>query len=178
MTDKNQKRILIADDTEAIHQDIRKILQPKDEEDQYQKIRSQIFPNQKQKRGIENPQYLIDSAYKGEEAVELVERAMAENKPYMLGFIDVRMPPGKDGVKTIQEILRINPAIQIVIITAYSDYSWNEMCQELPITDNLLILKKPFDPIEILLITSALTKKWELEKQMVIYIDKLTQLGK
>lgn len=174
MTDKNQKRILIADDNEAIHQDIRKILEPKDKEDQYQKIRSQIFPSKKQQQGIENPQYVIDSAISGEDAIQLVERAVSEKNPYILGFIDIRMPPGKDGIKTIKEILRIDPAIQIAIITAYSDYTWSDICQELPITDNLLILKKPFDPIEILLFTSTLTKKWELERQMEKYINKLT----
>jgi len=76
------------------------------------------------------------------------------------------MPPGWDGIETISRIWRESPDIQIVVCTAYSDYSWEEMIDKLGRTDRLLILKKPFDPIEVLQMANALAKKWELTRDL------------
>ncbi|MGB0330899.1 MAG: ATP-binding protein, partial [Planctomycetota bacterium] len=77
-----------------------------------------------------------------------------------VAFVDVRMPPGIDGVQTIKRLWEIDPNIQCVICSAFSDYSWQQMIDELGHTDKLLILKKPFDPTEICQIASAFTEKW------------------
>ena len=79
----------------------------------------------------------------------LVEQALQANDPYALAFVDIRMPPGWDGVETIERIWRICPDLQAVICTAYSDYSWDNIIGRFGHTDNLLILKKPFETVEV-----------------------------
>ncbi len=74
----------------------------------------------------------------------------------------MRMPPGWDGVQTIQRLWEVDPNVQVVICTAYSDYSWEEISKKLGLTDRLLILKKPFDPVEITQIATSLSEKWSL----------------
>ena len=72
------------------------------------------------------------------------------------------MPPGWDGIETIKHMWKIDPDIQVVICTAYSDYSWEETVKELGMGDNYLILKKPFDVVAVRQLACALTRKWIL----------------
>ena len=102
--------------------------------------------------------FQLDSAYQGQAALEMVEQALADNRPYALAFVDVRMPPGWDGVETIARIWKADPELQIVVCTAYADYSWEEMRARVGQPDNLLVLKKPFDNIEVRQMAHALAK--------------------
>lgn len=95
----------------------------------------------------------------------MVKKSLAENRPYSLAFVDVRMPPGWDGVETIARIWEIFPQLQIVVCTAYSDYSWEQLRLKVGQPDNLLVLKKPFDNVEVQQLAHALTKKWLLSIQ-------------
>ena len=70
------------------------------------------------------------------------------------------MPPGWDGIETIARLWQVDPDLQTVICTAFADYSWDEMIGKLGQSDRLLILKKPFDPIEVQQLASALVEKW------------------
>jgi DNA-binding NtrC family response regulator len=74
----------------------------------------------------------------------------------------MRMPPGLDGIETTSRIWEIDPDVQVVICTAYSDHSWDSVWRRFGNTDRLLILKKPFDNIEVLQLARALTEKWRL----------------
>ena len=105
------------------------------------------------------PTFSLDSAYQGEEALELVERALAEGKPYAMAFTDMRMPPGWDGLQTIEQLWRVDPHLQIALCTAYSDYSWETMAKRLELDDQLFILKKPFTALEIQCKPKALRRK-------------------
>lgn len=172
----SQKRILLVDDNEAIHQDFRKLLETFICDTSFDKTKSMIFANSELMDDESPPPYIIDSAYQGEEALDRVKKAKSENRPYALAFVDIRMPPGWDGVKTIQKIWEVDTDIQIVICTAYSDYSWKEIIHQLKIFDNLLILKKPFDAIEVCQMAAALTKKWELKHLVQQQIDNLERI--
>ncbi len=86
----------------------------------------------------------VDSAFQGKEGLQKVQAALAEGDPYALAFVDMRMPPGWDGIETIGHLWEADPQLQVVICTAYSDYSWNDMHRHLGNSDSLLILKKPF----------------------------------
>lgn len=101
----------------------------------------------------------IGSAYQGQEGLLLVKKALEVGRPYAMAFVDVRMPPGWDGVETTEKIWKIDPEIQIVICTAYSDYSWKEMFERIGNDDRMVILKKPFDTVEALQLAFALTEK-------------------
>jgi len=91
---------------------------------------------------------------------------MAVGRPYALAFVDVRMPPGMDGVEAARKIWELDPQLQIVLCTAYSDYSWAEIFERLGQRDGLLILKKPFDAVEAIQLAHALTEKWWLHSQL------------
>lgn len=156
-----KKRILIVDDNPEIHQDFIKIFSKNDTQP-ILKGEDLLFGAQKKSPTLSDVHYQIDSAYQGREALELVRSALAQGLPYALAFIDMRMPPGWDGVKTIKKIWEIDANIQMVICSAYSDHSWEEITRELGGCENFLILKKPFEVIEISQLASALTKKWEL----------------
>lgn len=168
-------RILVIDDNEAVYQDFRKIFAPKIDEDvALDMARASIFGGDVDTNN--RPIFQIDSAFQGEEGLGLIREALAAGRPYALAFVDVRMPPGWDGIETTSRIWEHDPAVQIVICTAYSDYSWEEMLGKLGQSDKLVVLKKPFDNIEVLQLANALTEKWRLAQQVRSRLDDLERL--
>ena len=158
---ERNRRILVIDDNLAIHGDFRKILSPnKNVPSEMDAAETELFGSATNKE--QRIPFEVDSAYQGQEGVLLVKKALEEGHPYALAFVDVRMPPGWDGVETTQKIWEIDAEIQIVICTAYSDYSWNEVFERIGTSDRMVILKKPFDPVEALQLAHDLTKKWHL----------------
>jgi PAS domain S-box-containing protein len=163
-------RILVVDDSRAIHDDFRKIFagctrRPVDDDE------AVLFGTPDDTPGTLDLQ--IDSAHQGEEALTLVQQACAEGRPYAMAFMDVRMPPGWDGIETTARIWAVDPDLQIVICTAYSDYSRDAMIRQLGRSDKLLILKKPFDNVEALQLAAALTEKWQLTQQARRHVREL-----
>jgi len=106
----------------------------------------------------------------------LVQAALGSRRPYALAFVDVRMPPGWDGIETSARIWQVDPDLQIVICTAFADYSWDDMVDKLGATDRLVILKKPFEAIEVLQLASALTEKWRLQQEAKHELEHLETL--
>jgi two-component system cell cycle sensor histidine kinase/response regulator CckA len=169
-------RILIVDDNESIHDDFRKILLSSKtiEENEYKNLELELFGNTNNATMVTtNLDYQIDFVFQGEQALELVEKAERQNKPYALIFMDVRMPPGWDGIETISKIWERFPNIEIVICSAYSDYSWDKIISKLGTNDRLLFLKKPFDAVEVQQMALALVKKWNLAEKGKHYVDDL-----
>ncbi|MBN2444268.1 MAG: HD domain-containing protein [Spirochaetales bacterium] len=103
----------------------------------------------------------------------MVKKAKAENFPYALAFIDVRMPPGWDGIETITRIWEIDPFIEVAICTAYADYSWDQIVSKLGYTDHIIIIKKPFEKIEIKQMATALIQKWNSATRARLNVKKL-----
>ena len=169
---RTNRRILIIDDTPSIHEDFRKILGPDSEDEQT------LAGTEEALFGTQQPARLtfqLDSAYQGQEALELVQRAQAEGRPYAMAFTDMRMPPGWDGLETIEQLWKIDPHLQIALCTAYSDYSWEDMAERLEFGDQLLVLKKPFDSLEIRQMASALTGKWQMTQDAETKVQSLEQ---
>jgi diguanylate cyclase (GGDEF)-like protein len=166
------RRILIIDDTASIHQDFRKILcQEQGDERAAASIENVLFGAARSERQT----FEIDSAYQGREALNLVKLALAEGRPYALAFIDMRMPPGWDGLETIEQIWKVDPHLQVALCTAYSDYSWEAIAKRLKFDDQLLILKKPFDGLEIRQMATALTRKWQMAQDSMVKTLSLEQ---
>ncbi len=158
--DKN-RRVLIIDDNRSIHDDFRKILSPADAGlRKVDATEEALFGSSAST--AEQTQFELSSAYQGQEALLLVAQALAEGRPFAMAFVDVRMPPGWDGVETVQRIWEVDPDLQVVMCTAYSDYSWDEMFEKIGQHDGLFILKKPFDAVEALQLAYGLTEKWRL----------------
>jgi CheY-like chemotaxis protein len=163
------RRILVIDDNRAIHDDFRKIFQPGLASAQpLADSGTALFGDST--LSLPRPLFQVDFASQGTEGAALVERAQSENEPYAMAFVDMRMPPGWDGIETTLRIWELDPRVQIVICTAYSDQSWESITRRLGHSDRVLILKKPFDNIEVLQVASALTEKWrraEIAKRRV-----------
>jgi len=164
--EKSNLRILLVDDNSSIHDDFKKVLLPTQRLDhaEIDAFEAELFgQKEKPKKNIEN--FEIDSAYQGQEALKMVAEALKAKRPYAMAFVDVRMPPGWDGIQTIEEIWKVDSDLQVVICTAYSDYSWDDTVTRLGNSDRLLILKKPFDNIEVIQLAHALTTKWNLAQK-------------
>src|ERR1700737_4831715 len=168
-------RILVIDDNRAIHEDIRKILITSSSlRDDLDQDEAALFGDTTVKFRL--PIFEIDSAYQGRKVVDLIKKSLLEDRPYALAFVDVRMPPGLDGIETIRRIWEKYPDLQIVICTAFSDYSWEEMLKTLGYSDRMVILKKPFDNIEVLLLTIAMTEKWRLYQESKLRLEDLEKI--
>ncbi|HZF49691.1 MAG TPA: STAS domain-containing protein [Polyangiaceae bacterium] len=153
-------RLLIVDDNESIHRDFRSILEKRGNPTELDQLEASIFGAAPAAAGsAETPTYELTFARQGEEALEKVRQAK-EKSPYALAFVDMRMPPGWDGVETLSRLWEEQPSLQAVICSAYTEQSWEEITKRLGQTDRLLILKKPFDPIEVRQMAYALCEKW------------------
>lgn len=159
-------RILVVDDTASIHEDFRKILAPtRQRHDQLDEVNELLLGSTFQRKPLQFT-YELDSAFQTAEAVEMVRQSLLERRPYSLAFVDVLMPPGDDGLTAIKQMWSVDPDIQCVICTAYTKYGWEDIVGQLGHSDQLFILKKPFDNIEILQLASSLTKRWALNRQL------------
>jgi PAS domain S-box-containing protein len=158
---ESNQRILIVDDNSAIRDDFQKILCAKTENAEFNAAVEGLFADGP-KAKAHRTEFELGFASQGEEALEMIREALKKGDRYAMAFMDVRMPPGWDGVETTLKLWEVDPDIQIVICTAYSDYSWEEMLEIIPRPEQLLILKKPFDAIEVLQLAQALTYKWSL----------------
>jgi PAS domain S-box-containing protein len=171
MTTDFNNRILLVDDNPAIHEDFRKILiGPSAKVAALAAVESILFDAP---TAATSAEFALDSAFQGREALDKVTAALQAGRPYALAFVDVRMPPGWDGIETIARLWEVDPALQVVVCTAYSDYSWEKMTAKLGINDNLVILKKPFDNIEVLQLAHALTKKWHVTGEAQQQVESL-----
>jgi diguanylate cyclase len=161
--------ILIVDDDPSIHDDFRKILAEAEPTlSSLESIEKTLFPTQEgggaSSTRIQDS-FRVESAFQGDKAVQLVEEARAQGQPFGVAFVDVRMPPGLDGLETISRIWRVDPELQVVVCTAFSDHCWLDMVSALGKLDGLLVLRKPFDAIEVLQMAHALGRKWVLARE-------------
>lgn len=177
MSLNENRRILIVDDNPAIHHDFRKILCPA------LKRRKELDAAAAELFGNDVPQsepaekFELTTADQGEEALQLVRESVQRKSPFSLAFVDVRMPPGWDGVKTVGHLWDVDPRIQVVICTAHSDYSQERMMNALGRNDRWLILKKPFDTIEVHQLAIALTRKWSLSRNAELTMSDLQKMA-
>ena len=162
----SSNRVLLIDDNAAIHGDFRKVLSA-DAQDGAQetlaRLEADLFGEAAKTAGA-RPNFEVDSAYQGKEGVAMVRAALERGQPYAMAFVDMRMPPGWDGLQTIEELWKVDPELQVVICSAHTDYDWSEVVERLNHSDKLLVLRKPAEPIEVLQCATALTRKWQNER--------------
>jgi two-component system NtrC family sensor kinase len=174
MSELSNRRILLIDDMPSIHEDFRKILAPPAAQSvELDEMEAALFGAQTRPQ---RPLFELDSAYGGEEGLGKLMQALAEQRPYALAFVDMRMPDGWDGAKTIEHLWQQDPQLQVVVCTAYSDYSWDELLERLQAHDRLLILKKPFDNIEVQQMANTLLTKWQMTERASLQMHHLEHL--
>ncbi|HTD74729.1 MAG TPA: EAL domain-containing protein [Steroidobacteraceae bacterium] len=169
-------RILITDDNAAIHEDFRRILAASAQDDTSLSDAEILLFGDAAAAPAHHPAYALDFALQGQLAVQCVKRARADGRPYAMAFVDMRMPPGWDGLETIERLWAEDPHVQVVICSAHSDYDWRDIFERLGHSDKLLILKKPFEPIEVLQCASALSRKWQHERALEAHVESLEQV--
>ena len=153
----------MVDDNPTIHGDFQKILcRPAPGDERLEDLETTLFLTDVPPDTHEG--FEMESAYQGEEALAKVLHAQQVGRPYAVAFVDMRMPPGWDGVETITRLWVAAPDLQVVICTAYSDYSWEEILRQLGKRNSLAVLKKPFDNIEVVQLCETLTRKWTLDR--------------
>ena len=113
------------------------------------------------------PEFELTCCSQGDEAVEAVKRSFDEDAPYAVAFLDLNMPPGPDGEWTAEEIHNLDPQINSVVVTGYRSTSISNTGQRARFSDKLLYLQKPFHPREIIQFATALSIKWQAEKQLL-----------
>jgi len=171
---KSSYRIIVIDDNTAIHEDFQKILGSMSETNsELDDMESFLFDTETDHGRNSDVQFEIEYASQGQEGLDIVRKANEAGNPFSLAFVDGRMPPGWDGIETISHLWKESPELQVVLCTAYADYSWSEIQKVLGESDSLLILKKPFDNVEVLQMAHALTRKWELSREIKGRLNKL-----
>lgn len=162
-------RILVIDDSRSIHADFRKILEPPKESGSLDQARAALFGETPSLPTQEH--YTLEFAAQGQEGCGMVHSACGEGRPYAMAFVDMRMPPGWDGLETIQNLWYVDSDLEIVICTAYSDHPWEDVSRRIGNNDKLLILMKPFDSIEVVQLAHSLTRKWNLARSVKLQME-------
>lgn len=166
------RRVLVVDDNAAIHADFEKVLgAPSPAGGQIAELEHRLFGPSRAPAPHEP--FEVEAALQGETALEMVREALEAGQPYAMAFVDMRMPPGWDGLETVSRLWKADPSLEIVFCTAYSDYSRDEIERALGRSDRFLILKKPFDPIEVVQLAAALCEKWRLSNASTSRVDEL-----
>jgi signal transduction histidine kinase len=171
--EKDNRRILVIDDNRAIHEDFHKILQTSAEEVRYDQARAALFGGSPHSGGQD--QFELDCADQGQQALAMVQSALKDGRPYAVAFVDMRMPPGWDGLETVEQLWKVDPQLEVVICTAYSDQPWAEIKHRIGRNDKLLILQKPFNSIEVLQLATALSRKWNLTHAVERQLSELNR---
>lgn len=170
-------KVLVIDDDPAIHEDFAKVLCPAQgsHDDTINELSAKVFKTNSHHSLF--PNYQIDSALNAQAAIDMVKKSVLESKHYALMFVDIKMGGGMDGVAIIQELRKIDPNIETVVCSAYSEYTLEELVSKITKPDKLLFFKKPFTPIEIKQLAHCLCLKWSAQKKDTSYIENLEVLA-
>ena len=165
-TTKQHSRILIIDDDQDIWRAYRMVLNPDElpPDSSSAKISQLLSNSQDEATALNEPSFDLSFASQGLEGYQMVEAAMAL-EPFAMAFVDVRMPPGWGGMETAIKIRQLDPNIELVIVTAYSDHTMEEIVRAVGRSDKLLFLRKPIDPDEVRQIARCLTSKWQIARK-------------
>ncbi len=173
--DSNQ-RILVVDDNESVQVDFTRLLIESEKNSTLDELAALVFDDVEPTSTSRASGFEVRCASQGQQALEMVQSATREGRPYALAFVDMRMPPGWDGLTTIKKLWEVDSHIEVVVCSAYSDYAWSDVAEALGESDQLLFLKKPFDGTEVVQLAHTLTRKWSLQRAREQRLDQLQSL--
>ncbi|MDM8541112.1 response regulator [Desulfococcaceae bacterium HSG9] len=164
----NTIRILAADDEESFLELYQAVLESDEDDEDLSSEMNQLSGNLFDREISDKSSRVFDLTLcrQGQEAVKSVQEALDADRPYAVAFLDVRMPPGQDGIRTAEQIRALDPYIEFVIVTAYSDVHPMDISERIPPEDKLLYVQKPFHPQEIYQFASALSSKWMADREL------------
>jgi CheY-like chemotaxis protein len=163
-------RILVIDDNLSIHQDFQRILAPVRASDDLDAEAAALLGGVTTTPPPLAPACHFELAFanQGQAGRDQVAAACRGGEPFALAFVDMRMPPGWDGLTTIGKLWEIDPLLHVVICTAHSDRGWDEIAAALIARDRWAVLKKPFDKIEVLQLAHVMTAKCALTRSIAV----------
>lgn len=163
----NLFRILIADDEPAIQQSYQKILCPAQQADSnLSKTRDMAAALFNQSTSDNDTTEDLDIAFdltlcsQAEQAVDAIARSKTENKSFSVAFLDMRMPPGRDGLWAAEQIRKLDNDIEIVFVTGFSDIHPRQIVRQVGPADKIFYIQKPFASTELFQTAVALSSKW------------------
>ena len=162
--DHGNKRVLIVDDQKEIHDDFTDMLRPSRLEGASTEELASAFVSEEEQPFL--PEFELLHATSGEEACEIARAGRESNRPIAVAYVDIRMPPGIDGVETTRRMREIDRDVEIVVMTAYSGKSLPEIVGHMKLPHKLLYIRKPFATEEIQQITLSLVGKWNIEQEL------------
>lgn len=179
-------RVLVVDDEQPIRDAFRDVLLDADVSEDlaaFQNLRSKLFSSvdahsTSRRARIRTTSFDPVFCDGAASAVEAVRQSLADECPFAVVFLDMRMPPGQDGAWAAARIRELDPEIEIVICTAYSDVDPVDIGGMVPPEEKISYLQKPFHPHEVRQMSIALGSKWRAERRIVrlAYFDSLTGL--
>ena len=174
MSPNLNRRVLVIDDQASIREDFQKILGSSAGAEAAQSDARSAFLGSAEPV-VTHAQFELTTADQGQQGVDFLRAGLLKGEPFAMAFVDVRMPPGMDGLQTVKALWELDARLQVVICTAYSDYSFDDIVREVGSSDRLLILKKPFDPVEVRQMAGALTEKWNVRLQLESQMEDLRE---
>ena len=160
-------RVLIVDDEAGIHSDFKDMLNPNGTQTLTDQLAASLLDEDLENKTAFLPPFELLHVTSGEEAYDIISAGKESNRPIAVAYIDVRMPPGIDGVEAIRRIRQIEKDIELIIMTAYTDKPLPEIVRDMELLHKLLYIRKPFAPEEVQQITLALVEKWNIEQELV-----------
>jgi len=167
---ERNRRILVVDDNRSIHDDLHEILGGGPRRSRLEVLHAELLGRDVSR---DDGTFELDSAFHGEEALDRVRIARRANRPYALAFVDMCTGSGLAGIETAASLLKEDPELAVVLCSANFDCSWEEISEALGNTDRVVILKKPFDPVEVRQLAHALQKRWELARELATRVENL-----
>ncbi len=168
---QGNRRVLIVDDQKEIHDDFAEMLTPRFVETTTDELAAAFTPREDK---VFLPEFELLHATSGEDAYEVIKSGKESNRPIAVAFVDIRMPPGIDGIETIRQVRKIDRHIEIIIMTAYTDKSLPEIIHDMELLHKVLYIRKPFAREEIQQITLSLVGKWNVEQELAEKRRQLT----
>ena len=160
----SNRRVLIVDDEQGIHDDFEEMLLSRAA--RASDDLAAAFGGREERRDDFLPNFELLHALSGEQACELVRRGRESGRPVAAAYVDIRMPPGMDGVETIRRIRAVDAEVEIVIMTAYTDKPLSAIVGDMELLHKLLYIRKPCAREEIQQITLSLVEKWNVEREL------------
>lgn len=158
-------RVLIVDDDPHIHQDYLRCLRSGRRDSQrLVELRGRFFGLQTALETDEDLEFDLEHSHTGLDGIEAVRRSVECDRPFSVAFVDMRMPPGLNGIETISGLWNLDPAVEIVLSTAYSDFTWQQVIDGVGRSEGLHLLRKPFDRHQARRFACVLSKKWRLAR--------------
>jgi diguanylate cyclase (GGDEF)-like protein len=158
-------RILVVDDDAAIIREYLRCLgddyEPDSTTTTLSELEKVLFGDDTDDAGA--ARFSVETRSQGEEAVGAVEKAVRTGNAYAIVFLDIRMPPGMDGIEAAKRIRALDPDVNIVIVTGSMNAEVDNLDAEVPPADRIFFFKKPFHAAECRQLAAALCGKWHAD---------------